>query len=272
MKKLFITLLMVCSLTASNVSAQQKSTVTRFEGKSINGLIVDGAFDVKLSQGAESSMKIEIRDDLKEKLNLDLTEQGYLRLDYGSELGKYFTGKNRPVATIVVSRLDYLKMAGVTSVIAHGDIHSQGNFSLILSGSAFLDALHIICQGAFISVDGGAKIESNTKIEASDSVRIETSGASKSSMVVWTKVLRVSTALTSLLELSGSCDSMVATSGAASRIEMLAIQCPDINATTSGMSSIKANITGKATVFTNGASSFRYIGPGVVSGDGAKKL
>lgn len=231
----------------------EKTTITKFEGETIRGLIVSGAFDVRLSQGDECSVRVELQADASSKLTIELTDQGYVRIGYGSEFGKYFTSsKNRPVAHVVVKELAYLNISGTCALIAKEQFTAPDKFVMSVWGSAFCEFIDVMCKNGNVSVDGTAKVES---------LKITDSGK-----------LTLEAATTARVELSGSASSARFTVSNAASVDLLKFMCPEIQASATGTSLIKANVTGTADVTVGGLAAFKYIGSGRILGSGAKPL
>lgn len=251
MKK--IVLLAIFALFISASSYGQKTTIAKFEGQDIRGVIIGGAFDVRLSQGDETGVKVEIAAESSNKLTIELTQEGYVRLGYGSDVGKYFTSaKNRPVAYIVVKELNYLNLSGSCNLICKEQFTSEKPFVMSVAGSAFCDYLDIQCKDANVSISGASKI---------DNFKITDSGKLTLDATVSANVSLSGSAVTSRLSVSGT-----------SSLDALKFMCPEIQASATGTSLIKANVTGTADVTVGGLSSFKYIGSGRISGSGAKPL
>lgn len=252
MKK--ITVFLFLLLFGATVAAQERTTITKFEGKTISGLVVAGAFDIKLSQGAQTGVRVEVPVEASQQLTYELTDEGYLRLGYGSEVGKYFTSnKNRPVAYVTLSRLDYLSISGNCSVLGESTFASAGNFVLTASGAAFCDALIVESPaGANVSVDGGAKID-NIRLVCVDKVAVSVGGSS-------------------YLTLSGSAPSARLSASAMAQFNALNFSCPSLQVSATGTSLLKIHISGSVDVTTGGVAAVRYTGSGKITGSGAKPL
>ena len=252
MKK--IAVLLFSLLFAASAGAQERTTITKFEGATITGLVAGGAFDVKLSQGAQTGVRVEVSVEASEKLTVELTDEGFVRLGYGSDVGKYFTSnKNRPVAYVTVSRLDYLAVSGNCQLLGQSTLSSAGNFVMKASGASFTDQLIVESKaGANVTVDGGAKVDKLQIVCAEKAV--------------------VAVESTSKLYLTGSApEARLSVSGTA-QLDALTFACPAIQVAATGTSLAKVNITGTADVTTGGLGAVRYIGAGKITGSGAKPL
>lgn len=251
MKNFLITTLFIFA-TICSVSAQRQ-TITKFEGQPITGISVNGAFDVQISQGEKTYATVDIPDDLASKLTFELNVDGVLRVAFGSAAGSIFvSSKNRPMLTVVMSRLDYLYVSGASTIIGKGKFTSSGTFTATLSGTAFVSFINIDCVQANITASEGVQAEDLT-IQASEKFMADISGPSK-------------------VTFNGSAPfSKVVSSGTAS-VDMLGFQCDVQEAITTGTSLIRANVTGTADVTVGGISSFKYSGDGKVKGEKAKKI
>lgn len=252
MKKIAVFLFSL--LFGATAVAQERTTITKFEGKTITGVAVYGAFDVKLSQGSTTGARVEVPIEASEKLTYELTDEGYLRLGYGSDVGKYFTSnKNRPVAHITVSHLAYLALSGNCSVLGESTFTSPGNFVLTATGASFCDQMMVQSKaGANISVESGAKVE-KLKLECQEKVVVSVEGSS-------------------LLTLSGGAPAArLAVSGIA-KCDALGFTCPELQVSATGTSMMKIHISESADVTTGPMSAVRYTGSGKITGSGAKPL
>lgn len=250
MKKFLIFLFFATLFTGSAFA--QRQTITKFEGQTITGVAINGAFDVRISQGESSYAKVDIADELVSKLTFEISDDGVVRLGFGTKMGSLFKGsKNRPMATIVLSKLDYIYVSGASTVIGKGQF-TAANFTMTLSGAAFASFINVNCENANLSIDGEGKTEDIT-INASKKLTAEVGGAAK-------------------VTFGGSAAVSKVTSSGPASVDMLGFDCPNQTAITLGTSLIKANVSGTAEVTVGGISSFKYTGSGVVKGEKAEKL
>ena len=61
--------------------AQEQTTITRFEGKKITGIISHGAFDITITQGTSTKATVNIPARLESKLKFSLDSDGILSKD-----------------------------------------------------------------------------------------------------------------------------------------------------------------------------------------------
>lgn len=247
MKKVILSLI-VLSLSTFAI-AQTNTTITKFVDEKINGLIATGAFDVRISQGTPTGVTIEIREDLAPKLIVDKTEEGFIRINFGSDLGKFFKGNNRPMVTVVVSELSNLNVSGVCKAIGKGEFTATERSAILVGGSAFLEFINVEAPTVTLDVTGSAAVGEITI--STPNLRAECGGTSK-------------------VALKGTADKAQVTTSGTATLDLLTLTCPDITAVTTGMSLIKANVTGTANVTSGGTSTFKYTGEGKVTGDGKK--
>lgn len=251
MKKIFLPIILLSFIVLS--ATAQNTTITKFEGQKIKGVIVNGAFDVKLVQGAQSGVSVSVSAEAAEKLSVELTDEGYVRLGYGSDVGKFFTSqKNRPTARLTVSELNYLNISGVSSLIGSQTFTSSVPFVMNVSGSAFCSFIKIESQGSNISTSGTATVE-NLTVKDAGKMTLDVATGSK-------------------VELQGSAkEARISVSGA-SVLGALEFICPVIQVSATGTSMAKINVTGTADVTTGGFGAIKYIGTGKITGSGAKPL
>lgn len=272
MKK-FSLLALTLLFTTSLCVAQGTTNITKFKGQPINGLIVNGAFEVRLSQGEESSARVELLEELKDKLTFEYTEEGYIRLDFKDDITKYLTRtKNKPTLYIVVDELKYLSATGACSLIAKGKFSTAGQFTLRTAGTSYVTWIDIKCQSAGIDVTGSSKLEDITVTTPSD-ISLTVSGTSSAAIKVDCAEMTLAASGTTKTTLGGRASGGIKiTASGSSVIDMLEFDSPRHTATLSEISKIRANVSGMASVTMGKLSSYRFTGSGTVTGSGAKRL
>lgn len=272
MKKTLIILLLTFLLSPRGYG-QQLTRLSKFEGVEIRGLIASGAFDIKLSQGSVGSSVITVRDDLLSKLTYQITPEGYLKLGFMDDVTKYITtSKNRPEAVVVLNSLDYMEISGACSVLANGTFSSSSLAVLKMTGAAYVSWIKLSTErDIFVELSGACKMEAFEATTVGN-VNINISGTSNAfARVNCQKALALVSGV-SFLELSGqSADSNVS-AGGTSAIEMLDFVSPEMIFYVNGLSKVKSYVKEAATVELSGFGSFSYLGPGQVTGNGAKRM
>lgn len=248
MKKLIIAF--VAMWATCTVAAQKNNTITKFQDQKIYGLIATGAFDIRISQGDESYVSVEVREDIAPKISIDLTEEGYVRINYGSEVGKFFKGSNRPFVTIVVDELRYLNLSGVCTTIGKGEYSATERCLLNVGGSATLDFINVKAPTVAMDISGSAIINDIT---------------------VQTPNLRIDAGTTAKATVKGAAEKSEVNSSGTAVVDILNLVTPEIRAVVGGMSLVKANVSGSADVTRSGTAAFKYTGQGKITGD-AKPL
>jgi|GEM_PF-6595826 len=274
MIKKFSLLALIAFFTVSVAMAQQTVTVTEFEGKPIKGIIVNGAFDVRLSQGNESSASVELLAELKDKLTFEYTDDSYVRIGFKDDVTKYLTrSKVKPTATVVVNELQYANVTGASSLIAKGKFTtSTGEFRIVSAGSASLTWIDITCKSAALDVSGNSLLD-DIVVKASENAIIKISGTSGGTVDMKCDNLVINASGASKLTLKGKAETLVnITTVGTSSIDMLEFDSPKHLADLSGLSKIKANVSGTSSVKASKTSSYRFTGSGMVTGSGAKRL
>lgn len=245
-------LILISLLFVSTFSFAQSSTISKFGGKDLRGVIVSGAFDVSIAYGEQTKAEVVFPDKAASKLTFELTEDNYVRLSYGSNTSSVFVGrKSRPRATITLATLDYIHLSGGAQLIGSGTFSSD-KFVMTTSGSSFASFVLVDCREASISISGLSRVE-DLAVSASELMRVETSGSSKT-------------------QIGGDSPQLFVVSTSSSLLDMLSFVSPDIEAIVSGTAAIKADVSERANVISSGMSVFRYTGDGLVTGSGAKKL
>ncbi len=250
MKKFGLFFISLLFITIS-LSAQE-SIIARFQGEEINGVMINGTFKVQIARSSDTGAEVTISDKMADKLVYELTEDGYVRINYGSTVDNLvMSNKNIPTVKIKLPVLNMLRLSGDVQLLSSGEFDAD-NFIMSLSGSSTAQFVKVNCARATVTCEDTSKADELT-LNSKGNVMLETNSLTR-------------------LNIRGSAPKTTVVSTSASKIDMLMFETENIIATTSGTSSIKANVSGKASLIKKGTSSFRYIGEGEVSGDKAKKL
>lgn len=276
MKKLI--LLTLCAMVAPLFAAAQGATtvIEKYADKPIRGIIIAGAFDVQLSQADGASRKVgakvEILKEVEDKLVFDYTDEGYVRLTFKNDMGKYFTGsKKKPQAWVTVSELQYLNVTGASNVVATGVCSSKGDLRILTSGAASVNLLEASAKDINIEVSGTSDL-SDAKLTAQGKVLLNQSGTSKMSGTVKAATANLYVSGVSGLTLSGGAEEAVLDVSGTSSADLENFTIGTVTAKVTGMGKIKANVLGGGTAEVSTMGSFRYTGTGLVTGKGVKRL
>lgn len=272
MKKTIILLLFLL-LGLRPTYGQKLERLERFEGTPIHGIIASGAFDIKLSQGEVGSSVVIVKDDLLSKLTYEMTPNGYLKLGFIDDVTKYLTSaKNRPEATVVVNSLDYMEVSGACSVLANGLFSSPGIAVIKLRGASYVAWIKLSTErDIFVELTGASKIE-GLQATTSANLSLNISGTSNAFARIDCLNALALVGGVSFLELAGTASSSKINATGTSAIEMLDFIAPQMTFHVNGLSKIKSYVQEAATVELSGFGSFSYLGPGIVTGPGAKHL
>lgn len=277
MKKL---LLLVCCALALPLSilAQEAPTtvVEKYADRTINGVIIAGAFDVQLAQADGASRKVgakvEVQQELADKLVFEYTDEGYVRLSFKNDVSKYFTGsKKKPQAWITVSELKYLNVTGASSVVCTGICSTEGDLRILTSGTASVNLLEASAGTLHVEAGGTSNV-SDAKLTVAGEAVAEVSGTSKLSGTVKCGDAKFVVSGVSSVTLAGeAAKAEVEMSGTGSAdLEHFAVG--EMTAKVSGMGKVKAHVTAGGTAEVSTMGSFRYTGAGLVTGKGVKRL
>lgn len=240
MKHIFISLL---SLIAVCAYGQADSRIY-FEGQQINGLTVDGAYEVKLSQGEKTGVTVVGTPKVLEKINVTISENGIINVVDQGGIGKFFKS-NKPVVRVVVSRLNMLSVGGTCSVIGSGEFTADSTSAISVSSSSFLEFVKIKAPKVELVAAGQAKVGGVT-INATD-VKITNGGACDVTIL-------------------GECENLNISTNGTSVLNTLMFGANHIEATCMGVSLVKAIINNTAKVNVGGTATFKYTGAGKVEG------
>ncbi len=249
MKKNLIFLLFLIFLSFNTFA--QDATIREFQGDRIYGVIASGAIDVNIKMSHQTGVEVALNDDNSSKLTLELTEEGYVRVGYGSNSTTLFVGKNkRPKATITLDTLDYINLSGGAMLLSSGEFKTN-DFQMSVRGSAYASFVKVNCSSATITTEDNAKVEECT-FNVADKLTLKSYGSSN-------------------LTVKGTAGSANLVSSSTSSMNTLNLRSDKIEAVTSGASLIKAYVSDQANVSSSGVSVFKYTGQGKVTGK-AKEL
>lgn len=277
MKKLLLLVCCALALPLSGMAQEAPTTVVeKYADRTINGVIIAGAFDVQLSQadGASRTVgaKVEVQQELADKLVFEYTDEGYVRLSFKNDVSKYFTGsKKKPQAWITVSELKYLNVTGASSVVCTGICSTEGDLRILTSGTASVNLLEASAGTLHVEA-GGTSDMSDAKLTVAGGAVAEVSGTSKLSGTVKCGDAKFVVSGVSSVTLAGeAAKAEVEISGTgAADLEHFAVG--EMTAKVSGMGKVKANVTAGGTAEVSTMGSFRYTGSGLVTGKGVKRL
>ena len=158
--------------------AQGMTNISKFKDKPIRGLIVNGAFEVRLSQGEKSSARVEILEEIQDKMIFEYTEEGFIRLDFKDDVTKYLTkNKNKPTAHIVVEELCHCGLTGACNLIAKGKFSTEGEIVITNTGTSYMTWIDVECGSASLDIAGNSKAEDIT-VNAKGNVVLGVAGTS----------------------------------------------------------------------------------------------
>lgn len=276
MKKLFLLALLAAAAPLFATAQQTTDVIEKYGDKTINGVIVAGAFDVQLSQANGSSRtvgaKVEIEKELADKLVFELTDEGYVRLTFKNDMSKYFTrSKKKPQAWVTVTDLTYLNVTGASNVVCTGVCSTKGGLRILTSGNASVNLLEAKAETMDAEVSGASDL-SDAKLTVQGKAELIQSGTSKvnAEIKAGTAVFTVS-GLAGLTLSGGAEEAVLDVSGTASAdLENFVIGT--VNAKVSGMGKVRASVIGGGQAEVSTMGSFRYKGAGLVTGKGVKRL
>ena len=246
MKKLIVMMLAITAI--ATVYAQEQDQDGKFEffkGSKITGVIADGPINIQLYEDPNNTGIFSQIEDI----SASMTNEGYVRIKVGNDVTKSF--KSKVTVKIGVSSLKYIRLSGNTAVIAKGKFMRSDDVTISMEGSsASIEYLDLVSKDVKIDAAGVTKLEEFTV----DTEKLKITATSTGPKVV----------------VNGKADyCTIETSGAGKPVINM-INCPvrEMDAKVGAFSSVKVNITGKAYVKVAGSASFRYMGTGVVDGEG----
>lgn len=275
MKKFFIALSCTIVSFASALAQEATTIINKYEDKPIHGIMVNGAFDVQIRQASgenKNGAKVEIEKELADKLVFEYTEQGYVRLGFKDDMSKYFTrSKKKPQAWIVVTDLRYVSVTGASNVVATSVFTSPENVRIMSSGAASINLMDVTAKTAQIQAGGTSKMDDLT-IKTSEKTVIDMTGTSKINGKLNAQSATIKLDGVCSLSMSGSCDSAKIDVSGTSSASLETLVIGNLTASVTGVSRVKANISGSGIATVGATSFFRYTGPGAMTGKGVKRL
>lgn len=242
MKHIFIALLSLITLTSN---AQIDSKVF-FEGQTINGLIANGAYEIKISQGEKTGVFVSANSNTFKKLNVTISENGIINVSDQGGVGQFFKS-NKPMIKVVVSSLDMLSVGGAAEVLGSGEFTAQHQSAIEVTGSAYVEFIKVSAPNVFVSGGGAGAAKIGTTTINADTITVVNNGVCE-------------------ITLLGDCKKLIISTNGTSSLNTLMLSAEDIDATCMGLSLVKAMVNNTAKVTASGVSNFKFTGRGIVDG------
>lgn len=235
---IFSVLLLLGIMTGAK--AEEQVEISRFQGERITGIDIGGAFEVKIRQGEETGVILNIPARYKDHLTVSLNAAGKLKVGFKGALrggGRH----DRYVAEIVCSSLEDIDLSGACCLNGEGDFYGE-KLSISLSGAA--------------TVKIGGDIEVNGKLE------VNLSGASNFKGRIFAPAVKAELSGASCFTLSGNAVSGTLTVSGAAQAYMGDFSFRDLNASASGASHLKVCANEQMNISGTGAARIFYKGDG----------
>lgn len=164
MKQFFFVMLVVSALASCNFETIKGSGVLKTETRTINNaekIKAVGSFDVEITPGTETSLKVEGDDNL---INHIITEKkdGYLIVKMENDIN--YSSENKLVVYITTPQLEAISLAGSGNVVTKGKFTGSDKLKVSLSGSGNADIqVNTPTINANIAGSGDIKIVGETK-------------------------------------------------------------------------------------------------------------
>lgn len=168
--KRILSVLTLTALTLTSASAQQgMARLTRFEGRPITGVTVNGPFDVTLvhtADHAQNGAVVDIHAELERYLLLEIDSDGVITIGWNRlwprhdrELSRIIS-HNRPTLTLSLDVLNEIEINGSGRVTASdGQRFSGRSIRIQTHGSGGVRGLHLNADRLQLSGSGAGAIE-----------------------------------------------------------------------------------------------------------------
>lgn len=249
-------------LSALWQAAAAQDKILEISGEEFTEIAVSNSFEVKISQGCSSSVKIFADPQLKDYLNVRVS-RGKLHIgmtnDNFAKQALRIIRDRGLYAEVTVPRLERLSVSEASQAEAQGHFVTD-SFSLSLSGASSLEGLDIEAREAEITLSGAASVEASTLNTAGLDMTL--SGASSAEIECTSDNAEISLSGGSTIKSgSFSCGALVLKASGASGASTLSARTLDVNL--SGCS--KAKVSVKESILSvrlSGMSSLEYSGEG----------
>lgn len=237
MKRFFA--IIILTAVVMTAAAQDQVTITKFNGKTITGVDASGVFDIKITQGANTSASINIPKRLQDVMKFDIDATGKIILGIKSNSGVQLKKGETFTATIVCSSLSAIQLSGSCEIEGSGRFVGN-SLSIGMSGATSVEIPSIDVTGnVTIGMSGSSEVKMG--INATGNIDIKTSGASE-------------------VALSGRAASASIGVSGSSEIEMADMVAKAVKFNGSGSSEARLNATETLTVGASGSVEVEYRG------------
>lgn len=240
-RTVLFSVLLLLGITAGAKTGEQIE-ISRFQGEKITGIDVSGAFDIKIRQGEETGMVVNIPAHCKNQFTVSLNENGRLKIGFkGAVKGER---GDRFQAEIVCSSLESVRLSGACRLNGEGDFSGR-RLSVDLSGAAT------------VTLEG--------HIEVGGNVDFSLSGAARFSGKLSAPLVNAELSGASYLTLSGDATSGKATASGAAHVYMGDFAFRTLNASASGAAYLKVCANEQLNISGSGAAKLFYRGDGRIN-------
>lgn len=248
MKKNILLILIFCGLI-TGITAQEQKTISRFEGKTITGVEISGAFNVTIRQGKPTGASVTIPAQFEEQLIFTLNDNGILKIhiDDHKERKKSYRQRqkyNHFTAEIVCSSLEKIALTGACKLQAIGEF-TPDKLWMKLTGASM------------IQIAGKIQVEKNMKVSLS--------GASKFYGAITATTAFIDLTGATELTITGNAGQCQMNASGASKANMLDFLTKEVDVDVSGASKVNLNVLEEIRMKVSGASKVTYKGNPKVS-------
>ena len=226
MKKGVFLFLVMCMAVLSLEAGEGYTTVNRFKGKRISGLDVSGIWEIQLSQGKQTGVKLTFPERFKKQLEVSLDGE---KLNIGFHGEVHLKSGEKLKAVVVCSSLQKIELSGACR------LEGKGRFS---------------GREMQFELTGAAKVQMNDEVIVSGKLKTDLSGVS----------FDMELSGTSKIELSGKARQGKIEASGVSKCDLSDFQVVKVEVDISGVTNVQLNVSELITGEVSGASKVKYTG------------
>ncbi len=237
MKKGVFLFLAICMAVLDLQAGEGYTTVNRFEGKKISGLDVSGIWEIQLTQGEQTGVKLTFPERFRKQLEVSMNGEK-LNIDFHGDV--HLKSGEKLKAVVVCSSLQKIELSGACRLEGKGRFCGDG-----------------IC----FELTGATKVQMNGEVIVSGRLKTDLSGTScLSCRKIIARQFAMELSGTSKMELSGKAESGRIEASGVSKCDLSDFQVVKVGVDISGVTNVKLNVSELITGEISGVSKLQYTG------------
>ena len=237
MKKGVFLFLVMCMAVLSLEAGEGYTTVNRFKGKRISRLDVSGIWEIQLSQGKQTGVKLTFPERFKKQLEVSLDGE---KLNIGFHGEVHLKSGEKLKAVVVCSSLQKIELSGACR------LEGKRRFS---------------GREMQFELTGAAKVQMNDEVIVSGKLKTDLSGVScLSCKKISAQQFDMELSGTSKIELSGKARQGKIEASGVSKCDLSDFQVVKVEVDISGVTNVQLNVSELITGEVSGASKVKYTG------------